>query len=76
MSLQEMVNSVHWEEVEEKIEQKMQELALSFPEGGSPEQIAVHALANKKAYDMLAAWMKDMSFHKGLEREQIRRDYR
>lgn len=75
MSLKSIVNSADWEEVEAIIEDKLQELAFDFPTQGTQQLIALHSLANKKAYDMLIKWLKEMEFFKGQERLPAKRDF-
>lgn len=74
--LKNLVNLPDWEEAKEIIEQKMVELALDFPEQSTQQVIAIHALANKKAYKFLKDWLKEMEFHTGEERTNIKRDMR
>lgn len=75
MSLKTIVNSADWGEVEAIIEEKLQELALDFPAQSTQQLIALHSLANKKAYDMLTKWLKEMGFYKGTERQPSKRDF-
>ncbi len=75
MSLKTIVNSADWEEVEAIIEQKLVELALDFPTQNTQQLLALHALANKKAYDLLSKFLKEMQFYKGEERLPVKRDF-
>jgi len=64
--LNEIVNSPQWEEVEDVIQEKMSAILLDMPDKGT-EDIALHALANKKAYNMLDNFFKKMNFLKTKE---------
>ena len=76
MSLKTIVNSPDWLEVEALIEQKLEQLALDFPTQTTEKFIAIHALANKKAYNLLTEWLKEMEFYKGEDRPSVKRDMR
>lgn len=76
MSLKDIVNSIDWEEVEQIIDEKMNELLRDFPKDGDAQTMACHALANQKAYTMLSKWLETMNFHKGEERKVSKRDMR
>jgi hypothetical protein len=74
MSIKNLVNSPDWEEAEQIIEDKMSELLRDFPKNADVPTMACHALANQKAYTMLEKWLKDMSFHRGSERQVLKRN--
>lgn len=80
MSIQDIVNSPDWEEMENVIQKKIIELLEDIPAQTDMQidmqTIAVHALANRKAYTMLRQWLNDAGFFRGTKEMKIKRDYK
>jgi hypothetical protein len=73
--MREIVKHPQWKEVEELIEGKMRELLLDFPDEKTEKAVALHALANKKAYKILNGFLIDMDFLQEPAQPSVKRDF-
>uniref|UniRef100_A0A6H1ZKM2 Uncharacterized protein n=1 Tax=viral metagenome TaxID=1070528 RepID=A0A6H1ZKM2_9ZZZZ len=63
-----------WAEVEELIKGKLDDLLLDFPISSDFQTIAINSLANRKAYELLVEFLKEVGFNKGNTVSGIKRD--
>lgn len=72
MSIGDIVNHPQWELVEVVIKKEMDRVLLDMPDDGTNEKVALHALANKKAYNMLKAFLAEVGLHKVSDKEEVK----